>query len=89
MNLYRLLGMTSGATNFTETSRWDILSTVKFPDFIYSSNRSYKIKKSNKLATKINSTESQAKVMDLKILQEPGYGLNMLQKNYQALFLSY
>ena len=25
--------------------------------------------------------------MDLKILQEPGYGLNMLQKNYQALSL--
>ena len=87
MNLHRLLGMTSGATNFTETSRQDILSTVKFPDFIYSSNRSYKIKKYNKLATKINSTESQAKVIDLQILPKPRYGLNMFQKNYQALFL--
>ena len=87
MNLYRLLGMTSGATNFTETSRQDILSTVKFSDFIYSFNMSYKINKTNMLATKINSTGSFRKVMALQILPETRNGINMLQKNYQTLLI--
>ena len=39
------------------------------------------------LATRINSTESYTKVMDLKILPEPTNRLIMLQKKYQALFL--
>ena len=79
--------MVSGAKSFTETSRYDILSIVNVLDFIYSWNRSYKINKTNKLAKKINSTESYTKVMDLKILPKPRIGLNMLQKNYQALLL--
>ena len=87
MNSYRLLGMVYGATNFTVTSRQDIPSTVNCPDFIYSCNRSYKINKTNMLATRINSTESYTKVMDLKMLPDTRNGLNMRQKNYQALLL--
>ena len=79
--------MASGATNFKETSRKDILSTVNFPGFIYSCNRSYKINKTSMLATWINSTGSSTKVMGVKILPEPRTGLNMLKKNYQALLL--
>ena len=79
--------MVSGATNFTATSRDDIHSTVIFPEFIYSWSRSYKINKTNMLATKINSTGSSTKVMDLKILPQPRNGLNMLQKNYQVLLI--
>ena len=41
------------------------------------------------LATKIKSTGSYTKVKGLKILPEPRTGLNMLQKNYQALLLPY
>ena len=80
--------MISGATKFTAASRYDLLSMVIFLDFIYSCIRSYKINKSNKLATKINSTGRYAKVMDLKSLQELRNGLIMFQKNYQVLFLS-
>ena len=80
--------MVSGAKIFTEASRQNILNTVNFLDFIYSCNRSYKINKTNMLATRINSTESYIKVMDLKILSEPRNGLPMLRKNYQALLLS-
>ena len=43
--------------------------------------------KTNMLATRINSIESSAEDMGLKILPEPKNSLNMLQKNYQALFL--
>ena len=39
------------------------------------------------LATRINSSESYTKVMDLKILPEPINGLIILQKNNQELFL--
>jgi hypothetical protein len=35
MNLYKLLGMDSGAKNFTETIRHDMLSTVMFSELIY------------------------------------------------------
>ena len=82
-----MIGKVSSATQFTAASRYDLFITVIFPDFIYSWNRSYKINKTNKLAKKINSTESYTKVMDLKILPKPRIGLNMLQKNYQALLL--
>jgi len=82
-----MIGMVSGDTKFTAASRYYLLSTVMFPDFIYAFIRSYKINKTNKLATKNNSTGSYAKVMDLKILPEPINGLIMLQKNNQALFL--
>ena len=79
--------MVSGAKIFTELSRPDILSTVNFPYFIYACNRSDKINKTNILATKINTIESSAEDMGFKILPEPKNSLNMLQKNYQALFL--
>ena len=79
--------MVSGVKMFTETSRYDILSIVNFLDFIYSCNRSYKINKTNMLATRINSSKSYTKVIDLKIPPEPRNVLNMLQKNYQVLLL--
>ena len=62
-----MLDIVSGAKNFTEASRHDMLRSINFPDFIYSRNRSYKINNTNMLATKINSTGSSTKVMDLKI----------------------
>ena len=79
--------MVSGATKFTAASRYDLLSMVNFLDFIYSCIRSYKFNITNMLAKKINSTDSYTQVVDLKILPEPINGLNMLQKNYQVLFL--
>ena len=39
------------------------------------------------LATRINSIESSAEDMVLNILPEPKNSLDMIQKNYQALFL--
>ena len=59
--------MVSCTTKFTAASKYDLLSTVIFPGFIYSCNMSYKINKSTK-------------VMGLKILPELRNGLNMLQK---------
>ena len=79
--------MVSGATKFTATTRYYLLSTIIVPDFIYSCIRSYKIDKSNILAIRINSIECYTTVMDLKILPEPRNGLNMLQKYYQVLLL--
>ena len=84
-----MIGMVFGATKFTEATRYQLLSTVMFLDFIYSCIRSYKINKTNKLSTKINSTGGYTKVMDFKILPELRNDLIMLQKNYQELFLSY
>jgi len=81
------MGIDPGATKFTGTSRHHLLSTVNFPDCIYLCIRSSKINKFIKLSSKINSTESYTRIMDLKILPEPRYGLNMFQKNYQVLFL--
>ena len=78
MNVHRLLGMVSGATNFITTSSYDKLSTVIFPEFTYSWNRSYKINKTNMPAIKLIYTGSSTKVMDLKILPEPRNSLNML-----------
>ena len=85
-NLHRMICTVSGATKFTEASRHHLLSTINFPDFIYLYIRSSKINKIIKLSLKINSTESFKRIVDLKILPEPRYGLNMFQKNYQALF---
>ena len=82
-----MIGIVSGATKFTEATRYQLLSTVMFPDFIYSCIRSYEINKTNKLAKKINSSESYTKVMDLKMLPDTRNGLNMHQNNYQALLL--
>ena len=79
--------MVSGAKLFTEASKHGILSIVNFPAFIYSFNMSYKINKTIMLSKRINSIESSAEDMGLKILPEPKNSLNMLQKNYQALFL--
>ena len=64
---------------FTGASRHDKLSTVNFPNFIYAGNRSYKIKKTNMLATRINSIEISVEDMGLKILPEPKNSLKMLQ----------
>ena len=62
--------MISGATNFTATSRHDILNTVNFLYFIYACNRSDKINKTNILATRIISIESSAEDMGLKIFSK-------------------
>ena len=82
-----MMGMVSGAIKFAGSSRHHLLSTVNFPDFILLRIRGYKINKIIKLSTKLISTESYTRIMDLKILPEPRYNLNMFQKNYQALFL--
>ena len=42
--------------------------------------------KNSKLLTKINFTESYTRDMVLKFLPEPNHELNILQKNYQALY---
>ena len=63
--------MVSRAKIFTEACRNDVLSTVNCPFFIYACNRSYKINKTNMLATRINSIESSVADMGLKILPEP------------------
>ena len=86
-NFHRMIGMVSGATKFTEASRHHLLSTINFPDFIYLYIRSSKINKIIKLSSKINSTESFKRIVDLKILPEPRYGLNMFQKTYPVLVL--
>ena len=76
-NLHRMIDMGSDAKNFTEASKYHLLSTVKFAGFISLSNRGYKINKIIKLLTKINSTESYTRDMNLKIVPEPRYFLNM------------
>ena len=82
-----MVDMVSGATKFTGASSYHVLSTVNFPDFISLGIRGYEINKIIKLLNKINSIESSTRNMDLKISPEPRYGLNMFQKNYQALIL--
>ena len=81
------MGMVSSAIKFTGASIHHLLSTASFPDFIYLCIRGQKINKIIKLSTILISTESYTRIMDLKILPEPRYNLNMFQKNYQALFL--
>ena len=86
-NLHRMIDMGSGATKFTGASSYHLLSTVNVSGFIFLSIRGYKINKIIKPLIKIISTESYTRNMDLKILPEPRYDLNMLRKNYQALYL--
>ena len=81
--------MDSGATKFTEASTKHLISTVIFPDFIYLYIRGDKMNKFGKPLTKINSKESYSRDIGLEILPEPKHGLNMLQKNFQVLFLEY
>ena len=81
--------MVSGATNFTGASTKHLLSTVCFPNFIYLYSRGDKKNKNNKLLTKIISTESCTRNIVLKFLPEPSKELNILQKNYQALYPPY
>ena len=86
-NLHKMIAKVSSATKFTGASRYHLLSTVNFPDFMYLCIGSYKINKTIKLSKKINSTESFKRIVDLKILPEPRYGLNMFQKTYPVLVL--
>ena len=79
MNVHRLLGMVSGAKNFTTTSRYDRLSTVICLEFIYSWNKNYKIDKTSMLSSNLNFTGSSTRVLDLKCLPEPRICLYMLQ----------
>ena len=79
--------MCYGATNFTGASKKHLLSTVIFPDFIHLYRRGDKMKKFSKPLNKINSTESYTRDMVLKFLPEPSHELNILQNNYQALYL--
>ena len=76
-NLHRMIDMGSDATKFTEESKYHLLSTVKFADFISLSIRGYKINKIIKLLNKINSTKSYTRNIHLKILPKPRYVLNM------------
>ena len=82
-----MTNMGSKATKFTGSSIYHLLSTVNFSGFISLGIRGYKINKIIKLLNKIISTESYTKNMDLKILPEPRYGLNMFQKTYPVLVL--
>ena len=79
-NLHRMIYMGSGATKFIGASNYHLLSTLNFSGFISLGIRGYKINKITKLLSKIISTESYTRNMDLKILPEPIYDLNMLQK---------
>ena len=74
--------MGSGATNFTGASTKHLLSTENFPDFIHLYSRGDKKNKISKLLNKINSTESYARDMVLKLLPEPSHELNRFHKNY-------
>ena len=78
--------MGSGATNFTRASTKHLLRTEIFPDFIHLCRRGDKKNKISKSLTRINSTESCTRDMVLKFLPEPNHELNILQKNYQALY---
>ena len=71
---------------FTVASKKHLLSTEIFPDFIHLYSRGDKKNKNSKPLTKINSTESFTRDMVLKFLPEPNHELNILQKNYQALY---
>ena len=66
---------------------WEhLLTTVIYPDFIHLYSRGDKKDKFSKLLNKINSTESYTRDMVLRFLPEPRHELNLLQKNYHALY---
>ena len=71
--------MDSGSKNLTPTTRHDILSTVTFLELIYAQNRRFKFDKVNMPLTILISTESSAKLPDLKVLPKPRLCLNMLE----------
>ena len=66
--------------------RKHLLSTEIFPDFIQLYSRGDKKNKISKLLTKIKSTESYTRDIVLKFLPEPSHEINILHKNYQALY---
>ena len=78
--------MGSGATIFMGASTKHLLSTVIYPDFIHLYSRGDKKNKNSKPLKKINSTESYTRNMVLKFLTDPNNEINILQKNYQALY---
>ena len=78
--------MGSGAINFMGASTKHLLSIEIFPDFIHLYSRGDKMNKFSKSLTKINSTESYTRNRVLKFLPEPNHEINILQKNYQALY---
>ena len=78
--------MGSGVTKFTEASTKHLLSTEIFPNFIHLYSRGDKKNKIGKLLTKIKSTESYTRDIVLKFLPEPSHEINILHKNYQALY---
>ena len=78
--------MGSGATNFMGACTKHLLSNGIFPDFIHLYSRGDKKNKFSKLLTKINYTESYTRDMVLKFLPEPKNEINILHKNYQALY---
>ena len=81
-----MFDMGSCATNFTGASTKHLLSTVIYPDFIHLYSRGEKKNKISKPLTKINSPESCTRGMILKFLPEPNNEIDILQKNYQALY---
>ena len=72
---------------FTAATRYQLLSTVIFPDFIYLYIKGDKMNKFSKLLNKINSTKSYTRDMVLKFLPTCSHELTILQKTYQALYL--
>ena len=83
--LYRTLKIGSGAINFMGETSKNILSTEIFPDFIHLYNCGDKKNKNSKLLTKIKSTESFSRYMDLKFLPATIHELHILQKCFQDL----
>ena len=81
-----MFNMGSGATNFMGASTKHILSTKFFPDFIPLYSRGDKKNKNSKPLTTINSPKSCTMYIVLTFLTEPSKELNILQKNYQALY---
>ena len=78
--------MVYGATNFTEHLQ-SIYSALKFFQILFTYTAEVtKKNKFNKILNKINSTESYTRDVVLKFLPEPKHELNILQKNYQALY---
>ena len=84
--LYRMFHMDSDATNFMQATSKHKLSTEIFPDFMHLYSRGDKKNKNSKPLTKINSTGSFTKDLVLKFLPETSHELNILQKNYHALY---
>ena len=78
--------MRYGPTIFMGASTKRLLSTVIYPDFIHLYSRGDKKNKNSKPLTKINSTESYSRNMVLKFFLEPNHEINILLKNYQALY---